>query len=230
MKIIRLNDTRNFEIKINKIDNNFTLWRNAAEKINQLIEKPTLVFTNSRFSTERLHEELEKLGNKEIYVHHSSVSRDLKNLAEGELRNGNAKAVVCTKTLELGIHVGDIKKVIMLRPPTSVSSFLQRLGRSGHIVHGVPKGEIICFYDFDVLESLALYLSAKDGKMEKPFIDDGLDVVAREIVGMVLQNQKMSIEEALSIIRGTYIYRNLESSRLMDLIQYLVKNLSLIHI
>ncbi|MCH4815095.1 MAG: DEAD/DEAH box helicase [Saccharolobus sp.] len=225
MKIIRLNDTRNFEIKINKIDNNnFTLWRNAAEKINQLIEKPTLVFTNSRFSTERLHEELEKLGNKEIYVHHSSVSRDLKNLAEGELRNGNAKAVVCTKTLELGIHVGDIKKVIMLRPPTSVSSFLQRLGRSGHIVHGVPKGEIICFYDFDVLESLALYLSAKDGKMEKPFIDDGLDVVAREIVGMVLQNQKMSIEEAFNIIRGTYIYRKLELSRLMDLIQYLVKN------
>ncbi|MEM0130724.1 MAG: DEAD/DEAH box helicase [Saccharolobus sp.] len=222
--IIKLHDTRNFEIKIHKIDNPISMWRNSAEKINQLLEKPTLIFTNSRFSTERLHEELEKLGNKEIYVHHSSVSRDLKNLAEDKLRNGNAKAVVCTKTLELGIHLGDIKKVIMLRPPTSVSSFLQRLGRSGHIVHGIPKGEVICFYDFDVIEALGLYISAKNGIIEKPTIDDGLDIVARELLGMVLQYQVIDINYAYSVIKSSFVYKDLKLSTFLELVNYLAKN------
>ncbi|MEM0263126.1 MAG: DEAD/DEAH box helicase [Saccharolobus sp.] len=222
--IIKLHDTRNFEIKIHKIDNPISMWRNSAEKINQLLEKPTLIFTNSRFSTERLHEELEKLGNKEIYVHHSSVSRDLKNLAEDKLRNGNAKAVVCTKTLELGIHLGDIKKVIMLRPPTSVSSFLQRLGRSGHIVHGIPKGEVICFYDFDVIEALGLYISAKNGIIEKPTIDDGLDIVARELLGMILQYQVIDINYAYSVIKSSFVYKDLKLSTFLELVNYLAKN------
>ncbi|MEM0164304.1 MAG: DEAD/DEAH box helicase [Saccharolobus sp.] len=222
--IIKLHDTRNFEIKIHKIDNPISMWRNSAEKIDQLLEKPTLIFTNSRFSTERLHEELEKLGNKEIYVHHSSVSRDLKNLAEDKLRNGNAKAVVCTKTLELGIHLGDIKKVIMLRPPTSVSSFLQRLGRSGHIVHGIPKGEVICFYDFDVIEALGLYISAKNGIIEKPTIDDGLDIVARELLGMVLQYQVIDINYAYSVIKSSFVYKDLKLSTFLELVNYLAKN------
>ncbi|MEM3221018.1 MAG: DEAD/DEAH box helicase [Saccharolobus sp.] len=224
VSIVKLHDTRNFEIKIHKIDNTISMWRNSAEKINQLLEKPTLIFTNSRFSTERLHEELEKLGNKEIYVHHSSVSRDLKNLAEDKLRNGNAKAVVCTKTLELGIHLGDIKKVIMLRPPTSVSSFLQRLGRSGHIVHGIPKGEVICFYDFDVIEALGLYISAKNGIIEKPTIDDGLDIVARELLGMVLQYQVIDINYAYSVIKSSFVYKDLKLSTFLELVNYLAKN------
>ncbi|MEM3515305.1 MAG: DEAD/DEAH box helicase [Saccharolobus sp.] len=224
VSIVKLHDTRNFEIKIHKIDNTISMWRNSAEKINQLLEKPTLIFTNSRFSTERLHEELEKLGNKEIYVHHSSVSRDLKNLAEDKLRNGNAKAVVCTKTLELGIHLGDIKKVIMLRPPTSVSSFLQRLGRSGHIVHGIPKGEVICFYDFDVIEALGLYISAKNGIIEKPTIDDGLDIVARELLGMILQYQVIDINYAYSVIKSSFVYKDLKLSTFLELVNYLAKN------
>ncbi|MEM3281000.1 MAG: DEAD/DEAH box helicase [Saccharolobus sp.] len=224
VSIVKLHDTRNFEIKIHKIDNPISMWRNSAEKINQLLEKPTLIFTNSRFSTERLHEELEKLGNKEIYVHHSSVSRDLKNLAEDKLRNGNAKAVVCTKTLELGIHLGDIKKVIMLRPPTSVSSFLQRLGRSGHIVHGIPKGEVICFYDFDVIEALGLYISAKNGIIEKPTIDDGLDIVARELLGMILQYQVIDINYAYSVIKSSFVYKDLKLSTFLELVNYLAKN------
>ncbi|MEM1630219.1 MAG: DEAD/DEAH box helicase [Saccharolobus sp.] len=224
VSIVKLHDTRNFEIKIHKINNTISMWRNSAEKINQLLEKPTLIFTNSRFSTERLHEELEKLGNKEIYVHHSSVSRDLKNLAEDKLRNGNAKAVVCTKTLELGIHLGDIKKVIMLRPPTSVSSFLQRLGRSGHVVHGIPKGEVICFYDFDVIEALGLYISAKNGIIEKPTIDDGLDIVARELLGMILQYQVIDINYAYNVIKSSFVYKDLKLSTFLELVNYLAKN------
>ena len=39
--------------------------------------------------------------------------------------------MISTSTLELGIDVGNIDIVVQIRPPHSVSSFLQRMGRSG---------------------------------------------------------------------------------------------------
>ena len=48
------------------------------------------------------------------------------------MRNMLAPAVVgATVTLELGIDSGQLDRVIQLGAPFSVSSFLQRLGRSG---------------------------------------------------------------------------------------------------
>jgi ATP-dependent Lhr-like helicase len=39
--------------------------------------------------------------------------------------------IVSTITLELGIDVGDLDRVIQVDAPTTVASFLQRLGRTG---------------------------------------------------------------------------------------------------
>ena len=38
---------------------------------------------------------------------------------------------ICTNTLELGIDIGNIDRVIFLAPPFSVASMVQRLGRCG---------------------------------------------------------------------------------------------------
>lgn len=81
-------------------------WLEAAKKICEVIEPPSLIFVNSRFTAEALHEALEKLALKKIYVHHSSVSRHIKKNVEELLRKGALTAVVCTKTLELGIDIG----------------------------------------------------------------------------------------------------------------------------
>ena len=45
-------------------------------------------------------------------------------------REGSA-CIVCTSSLELGIDIGDLDIVVQLGAPGSVSSFLQRMGRSG---------------------------------------------------------------------------------------------------
>ena len=221
--IIRVNSTKTFDIKISRISDEKNVWETAAKTILSKIEKPTLLFTNSRFTTERLHEELEKLGAKDIFVHHSSISKEEKVKVEDSLRNGKANLVICTRTLELGIDVGDIKKVILYRPPPSVSSFLQRIGRSGHAVNGVSKGEILCLYDFDVLESLTLYRLAKDGKLEKQYIFPYLDVVAREIVGLALQYNEIDIDRVYKIIKSSYYYRSLKDKKIAELIDYLAK-------
>jgi len=63
------------------------------------------------------------------HVHHGSISAQLREASENVC---NSTAAVCCNThLELGIDIGQLERVIQLAAPLSVSSFLQRLGRSG---------------------------------------------------------------------------------------------------
>src|SRR3989344_3798637 len=96
----------------------------------------TLVFTNTRNATERIIHHLETrfpgkyLGN--IGAHHSSMSKEQRFLIEERLRKGDLKVVVSSTSLELGIDIGSIDLVVLLRSPKSVSRALQRIGRAGH--------------------------------------------------------------------------------------------------
>jgi len=224
--IIKSTFTKDFDLKIFKINTQGDVWRDSAKFIMQRIEPPTLIFTNSRFSTERLHEELERESNYSdgIYVHHSSVSREIKNKVENDLRKGVARVVICTKTLELGIDIGSINKVIMYRPPPTVSSFLQRLGRSGHSSGAISKGEVVCIYDYEVWEALALYSLSTSGKLEEPNIFPYLDVVAREILGIALQYGKVKVDTVYKIISSSALYRNLKIGKFKEIVNYLIKN------
>ena len=66
------------------------------------------------------------------FTHHGNVSGGLREYAEREMRTSDYKTVVgATVTLELGIDVGDLERIIETGTPYSVSSFVQRLGRSG---------------------------------------------------------------------------------------------------
>jgi RecB family exonuclease len=67
----------------------------------------------------------------EIVVHHGSLSKEQREYAEDRLRSGRPCTAVCSNTLELGIDIGAIDEVVQVSPPWSVSSLVQRLGRSG---------------------------------------------------------------------------------------------------
>ncbi|GAB6989957.1 DEAD/DEAH box helicase [Paenibacillus pini] len=99
--------------------------------------KKALVFTNSRSDAELTTLELRKVAAKRhqpdvFYVHHGSISAMLREEAESALRGGVGPAVAAaTLTLELGIDLGELERVVQLGAPYSASSFVQRLGRSG---------------------------------------------------------------------------------------------------
>lgn len=96
-----------------------------------------LIFANNRAETESVISNLRQIaasqGLPDIYhVHHGSISTKLRQAAETAMRDRNSPAVTAaTVTLELGIDIGQLERVIQLDAPISVSSFLQRLGRSG---------------------------------------------------------------------------------------------------
>jgi len=96
-----------------------------------------LIFANNRTQTESIIASLRELaaeqGLPDVYhVHHGSISASLRQAAENAMREPNHPAVTAaTLTLELGIDIGHLERVIQLESPLSVASFLQRLGRSG---------------------------------------------------------------------------------------------------
>ncbi|MGC9105886.1 MAG: DEAD/DEAH box helicase [Thermoprotei archaeon] len=222
-KVIKVLEKKKINLKVVSLKGE-DAWKNVAKYVKETHVPPTLLFTNSRYATERLFESLEQLGLDNIYVHHSSISREEKTAVEEALRQGKGRIVVCTRTLELGIHVGDIKKVYMFRPPPTVMSLLQRLGRSGHAIGKVSEGEILCVEDSDVLEASGLARLAARGELERPVIVPYLDVVAREITAMVMQYGELDIARALKVLKSSYVMSKLKDTDVLEAIEELVKN------
>lgn len=104
---------------------------NAATVISRLHRgEKRLVFCDSRARTEDLAASLRDAG-VETYLSHSSLSLDERRRAEAAFTQARDCVIAATSTLELGIDVGDLDRVIQIDAPTTVASFLQRLGRTG---------------------------------------------------------------------------------------------------
>jgi ATP-dependent Lhr-like helicase len=104
---------------------------NAATVISRLHRgDKRLVFTESRRSAEELAFLLRERG-VQTFVSHSSLSVDERRQSERAFAEAKDTVIVATSTLELGIDIGDLDRVIQIDAPRTVSSFLQRLGRTG---------------------------------------------------------------------------------------------------
>ncbi len=95
-----------------------------------------LIFTNNRSESEEiitnLRSQAAREGLPDVYhVHHGSISAMLREDAESAMRGETPAVIAATVTLEMGIDLGQLERVIQMNAPFSVSSFLQRLGRTG---------------------------------------------------------------------------------------------------
>ena len=97
----------------------------------------TLIFANSRAATEKIAFKLRHISELErlpsfYHVHHGNISAPLREAAEEAMKEEDKPAcVAATVTLELGIDLGQLDQVLQVNSTHSVSSFVQRLGRSG---------------------------------------------------------------------------------------------------
>lgn len=104
---------------------------NAALVISRLHRgQKRLVFTDSRSQAEQVAATLRRLGVR-TFVSHSSLSAEERRQAEDAFSAGSDCVIVATSTLELGVDVGDLDRVIQIDAPATVAAFLQRMGRSG---------------------------------------------------------------------------------------------------
>ena len=122
--------------------------------------KKCLVFSNSREETEyvcaTLREIAELRGEPDRYlIHHGFLSASIREEAEARLKSEEESVVTCaTVTLELGIDIGKLERIVQLDAPFTVSNFLQRLGRSGR--RGEPPEMMMVFREEESLPNTVL--------------------------------------------------------------------------
>ncbi|MGI9591098.1 MAG: DEAD/DEAH box helicase, partial [Myxococcota bacterium] len=146
--------------------------------------RTTLVFTNTRRLAERVAHLLEeRLGEGRVSAHHGSLSKERRLKVEERLRAGELRAVVATAALELGIDVGPVELVCQLGSPRSIATFLQRVGRSGHHLGGVPKGRLYPTTRDELVECTALLRAVRAGRLDRVLPPEApLDILAQQIV------------------------------------------------
>lgn len=122
--------------------------------------RKSLVFSNSREETEYLcatFRQIAKMrGDDDVFlIHHGNLSASIREDAELKMKDEEAMAVTCaTVTMELGIDIGRLERVLQNQSPNSVTGFLQRLGRSGR--RGQPPEMMMVFREEDPLPNTPL--------------------------------------------------------------------------
>jgi ATP-dependent Lhr-like helicase len=205
------------------------VWGQVYERLVELIDehRSTLVFVNTRRLAERLARALsERLGEGHVTSHHGSLAREQRLNAEQRLKRGELKALVATSSLELGIDVGHVDLVCQIATPRAISALLQRVGRSGHAVGGLPKGRLFPLSRDDLVECAALLDAVRRGELDRLRIPDKpLDVLAQQIAAEVACRE-YDEDELFALVRRAYPYRDLARKDFDAVVQMLAEGFS----
>jgi len=189
------------------------VWDEVYQRLETLIEqhRTTLIFVNTRRYAERIAAALaERLGEDAVTSHHGSLAREHRLEAEQRLKSGQLRALVATASLELGIDIGDVDLVCQLGSPHSIATFLQRVGRSGHALHAIPKGRLFPLSRDDLIECSALLDAVQQDELDRiPIPINPLDVLSQQIVAEV-SNCEWDEAELYDTFKRAWPYRELQ--------------------
>lgn len=164
--------------------------RNAAVVISRLHRgEKRLVFVDSRSRVEELAVELRNLS-VTTFVSHSCLSLEERRMAEEAFAQGSDCVIVATSTLELGIDVGDLDRVIQIDAPFTVSSFLQRIGRTGRRAGSSRNCLFLATKEDAFLRAIALLRLWDEGyvePIEPPPLP--LHIYCQQVMALVLQEK-----------------------------------------
>jgi len=154
-----------------------------------------LVFCDSRAQAEALATDLR---GREIttFVSHSSLSRDERRRSEEAFASASDCVIVATSTLELGIDVGDLDRVIQLEAPQTVASMLQRMGRAGRREGSTRSLLFLATRDETLLQAIGLARLWSSGYVEPvvaPVLP--LHLVAQQLIAACLQEGRLGRRE-----------------------------------
>lgn len=156
----------------------------------------SLFFCQSRATTEAVAEHMRRAGTT-VFVHHSAVSREERQIAEERFQHGRDACIVCTSTLELGIDVGDLDRVLQADAPDTVSSFLQRMGRTGRRDGQAANTTFFCESVEATLQAIALIELARAGWVESIAVERrAWPVLLHQLLAMALASDGVTPEDA----------------------------------
>ena len=177
--------------------------------------RQTLLFVNTRETAEVLAARiriLREAGEEvpPVVVHHGSLARDVRIAAETAFKQGHARGLICTSSMELGIDIGDADLVLQMTSPRQVTRLVQRVGRAGHRHDLVSNGIVVAQDADDVAEAAVILRHALDERMERSTAPrKPLDVLANQVAAMALEARRLGDLECYGVVRRAHPFRDL---------------------
>jgi ATP-dependent Lhr-like helicase len=165
---------------------------NAATVIANLhTGEKRLVFGEARQTVEELGQLLRGRG-VTTFLSHASLSTDERRRAEQAFAEARDCVIVSTSTLELGIDVGDLDRVIQINSPSTVASFLQRLGRTGRRPGTTRNCLFLTLNPWSLVEAAGLLHLWGRGFVE-PIAPppEPMHIIAQQILALCLQEHRV---------------------------------------
>lgn len=198
---------------------------NAALLIDRLYPGTRrLVFVDSRKRVEELGHRLSQLG-VDVYLSHSSLALSQRAAAEKAFEEGTNCVIVATSALELGIDVGDLDHVIQIDAPSSVSSFLQRMGRTGRRAGSTANCTFLAT-DHDALLRAAAIIDLFKRSYIEPAAPSAWSphVLAHQAIALAMQEQGSATHAWWNWLEGCAAFRTISAIERESIIRHMIDN------
>ncbi len=189
--------------------------------------KKALVFVNSRSDAETVNSALAGRIDH-LLVHHSSLSPATRRETESAFLACGSACIICTSTLELGIDIGDLDVVVQVGPPPSVSSFLQRMGRSGR--RGKPPYVACILKDACELLCMVAVIESASRKEVEPLTPPGkpYNVLIQQVLLEIVRNRRRSRSQIRRFVKGLSSFHDIGARDLDALLRFLADSCILV--
>jgi len=221
-----------------KITANFRFFEQEEEELtDELLEdiyfqtrnSKVLIFPNSRSRAEEIAVKLFKLsekekGHKNYFSHHSSVDREIREYVEYFAKNSIRQnyCIACTSTLELGIDIGSVDEVVQIDSTCSVTSLIQRVGRSGRNDRASSNLFLYATNGWQLLQSLACWELYIEGFIEPPEISNySYDILLHQTLSIVKGQNGIKINDLRLQLSENYSFNQIDISEIDEIISYL---------
>jgi ATP-dependent Lhr-like helicase len=197
---------------------------NAAHVIDKLYPGTRrLVFVDSRRRVEELGHLLQERG-VDTFLSHSSLAVSERHAAERAFQERSNCVIVATSALELGIDVGDLDRVIQIDAPSTVSSFLQRMGRTGRRPGLRGNCTFLATSDEDVLQSAALLRLWSRGYVEPTSPNRrATHVLAHQILALGVQSFGIGLADWWGWVEGCSAFDEVTDPDRRELVEHMLQ-------
>jgi ATP-dependent helicase Lhr and Lhr-like helicase len=197
---------------------------NAAKVISLLHHgEKRLVFCDSRSRVEQLAVLLRER-HVDAFVSHSSLGIEERRAAEEAFAQKQNCVIVATSSLELGLDVGDLDRVIQIDAPATVSSFLQRMGRTGRRAGARSNCLFLATGDEALLRAAAILELWGSGFVEpviappKPF-----HILAQQLMALVLQERGIGRRAFMGWLADVPAFSVMPDEQVEALVDHLIR-------
>ena len=188
-----------------------------------------LIFPNSRGRAEEIAVKLHKIsdrvgGHENYFSHHSSINKDTREYIEYFAKNNVCDnfCIACTSTLELGIDIGTVDTVVQIDATHSVSSLIQRVGRSGRKDGKASNLLLYATTSWELMQAIACWELYQEGvieppdKMTKPY-----DILLHQALSIVKSVSGIYYSELCAKLKSNYAFKDISSTEIEEIIGHL---------